>query len=68
MGRRHRRVPPLRSGFAEFRFPREVIVLAVRWHLRYGLLSYRATSKGAVALCGAGAADQQHPLTHNHTP
>jgi len=40
MGRRHRRVPPPRSGFAGFRFPREVIVLAVRWYLRYGL-SYR---------------------------
>ena len=38
--RRHRRVPPPRSGFAGFRFPREVIVLAVRWYLRYGL-SYR---------------------------
>jgi hypothetical protein len=40
MRRRHRRVPPLRSGFAGFRFPREVIVLAVRWYLRY-VLSYR---------------------------
>jgi transposase, IS6 family len=40
MRRRHRRVPPPRSGFAGFRFPREVIVLAVRWYLRYGL-SYR---------------------------
>jgi transposase-like protein len=29
-----------RSGFAGFRFPPEVIVLAVRWYLRYGL-SYR---------------------------
>jgi IS6 family transposase len=28
------------SGFAGFRFPREVISLAVRWHLRSGL-SYR---------------------------
>ncbi|MGH3802693.1 MAG: IS6 family transposase, partial [Pseudonocardiaceae bacterium] len=24
------------SSFAGFRFPREVIVLAVRWYLRYG--------------------------------
>lgn len=40
MGRRHRRVPPPMSSFAGFRFPREVIVLAVRWYLRYGL-SYR---------------------------
>ena len=29
-----------RSAFAGFRFPPEVIVLAVRWYLRYGL-SYR---------------------------
>ena len=28
------------SAFAGFRFPREVISLAVRWYLRYGL-SYR---------------------------
>jgi hypothetical protein len=35
-----RPVLPLRSAFAGFRFPREVIVLAVRWYLRYGL-SYR---------------------------
>ena len=31
---------PARSAFAGFRFPGEVIVLAVRWYLRYGL-SYR---------------------------
>jgi transposase-like protein len=31
---------PPRSAFTGFRFPREVIVLAVRWYLRYGL-SYR---------------------------
>ena len=30
----------LGSAFAGFRFPTEVIVLAVRWYLRYGL-SYR---------------------------
>ncbi|MGH3515332.1 MAG: IS6 family transposase, partial [Pseudonocardiaceae bacterium] len=40
MGRRHRRVPPPRSSFAGFRFPDEVIMLAVRWYPRYGL-SYR---------------------------
>ncbi|MGH3865293.1 MAG: IS6 family transposase [Pseudonocardiaceae bacterium] len=40
MRRRHVRVPPPGSGFAGFRFPREVIMLAVRWYLRYGL-SYR---------------------------
>jgi transposase-like protein len=35
----HRHAPP-RSAFAGFRFPPEVIVLAVRWYLRFGL-SYR---------------------------
>jgi hypothetical protein len=25
------------SAFADFRFPREVITLVVRWYLRYGL-------------------------------
>ena len=37
---RIRPVLPPRSASAGFRFPREVIVLAVRWYLRYGL-SYR---------------------------
>ena len=32
-------IPP-RSTFAGFRFPPDVIVIAVRWHLRFGL-SYR---------------------------
>ena len=41
---KHRRLvrpiqPPV-SGFAGFRFPPEVILIAVRWYLRYGL-SYR---------------------------
>jgi transposase-like protein len=31
---------PPRSAFAGFRFPAEVIVVAIRWYLRYGL-SYR---------------------------
>jgi transposase-like protein len=31
---------PPKSAFAGFRFPAEVIVVAVRWYLRYGL-SYR---------------------------
>jgi hypothetical protein len=38
-----RRGAPPRSAFAEFRFPAEVIVVAVRWYLRYGL-SYRDAS------------------------
>jgi transposase-like protein len=37
---RRRKSPPPPSAFAGYRFPAEVIVLAVRWYLRYGL-SYR---------------------------
>ncbi len=42
MKRTRRPGPPARmpSGFTGFRFPPEVILLAVRWYLRYGL-SYR---------------------------
>jgi transposase-like protein len=38
--RRPRAAPLPRSAFAGFRFPPDVIVLAVRWYLRFGL-SYR---------------------------
>jgi transposase-like protein len=37
---RSRRSSPPRSAFAGFRFLSSVIVVAVRWYLRYGL-SYR---------------------------
>ncbi len=40
MRRRSCRVRPSRSAFAGFRFPSDVIILAVRWYLRY-TLSYR---------------------------
>jgi hypothetical protein len=40
MRRRDVRVSPSPSSFAGFRFPPDVITLAVRWYLRYGL-SYR---------------------------
>jgi transposase-like protein len=40
MRRRHSQVPVPRSSFAGFRFPPDVIVIAVRWYLRYAL-SYR---------------------------
>ena len=71
MRRRLGRVPPPRSGFAGFRFPPDVIMVAVRWYLRFGL-SYRdveelltergvtvdhVTIYGAVALRGVGAAE-----------
>ena len=32
-----RPIQPHRSAFAGFRFPPEVILIAVRWYLRYGL-------------------------------
>jgi transposase, IS6 family len=38
--RRPRPAPIVRSAFAGFRFPPDIIVVAVRWHLRFGL-SYR---------------------------
>jgi transposase, IS6 family len=37
---RRRPAPVSPSAFAGFRFPAEVVTVAVRWHLRYGL-SYR---------------------------
>ena len=40
MRRRSCRVPASRSSFTGFRFPPDVITIAVRWYLRYGL-SYR---------------------------
>lgn len=40
MHRRPRRGPSPQSGFVGFRFPPDVIMVAVRWYLRYGL-SYR---------------------------
>jgi transposase-like protein len=38
--RRPRPAPAARSAFAGFRFPPDIIVVAVRWYLRFGL-SYR---------------------------
>lgn len=35
-----------RSAFKGFRFPPEIIVLAVRWYLRYGLLPLRVDDSG----------------------
>ena len=40
MGRRALQVPASKPNFAGFRFPPDVIMIAVRWYLRYGL-SYR---------------------------
>jgi transposase-like protein len=51
-------VPP-RSAFAGFRFPPEVIVLAVRWYLRYGL-SYRDVEE----LLGERGIEVDHVAVH----
>jgi transposase-like protein len=45
--RRRRPVPATRSAFAGFRFPADVILLAVRWYLRFGL-SYRDVLGGLI--------------------
>ncbi len=38
---RRRPLPPATSAFSGFRSPAEVIVVAVRWYLRYNLVPYR---------------------------
>jgi transposase-like protein len=38
MRSRHSRLAVPQSSFVGFRFPPEVITLAVRWYLRYGLM------------------------------
>jgi len=60
MCRRHSRPPAPRSGFAGFRFPPEVILVAVRWYLRYRL-SYRDVEE---LLAERGIAVDQATLVH----
>jgi hypothetical protein len=47
----HRSITP-RSAFAGFRFPSEVIVLAVRWHLRFGLMPLNVLRKAGLGCAG----------------
>ena len=49
MKRTRRPGPPVTmlSGFNLFRFPPEVILLAVRWHLRYGLSTVARAARPA---------------------
>jgi hypothetical protein len=59
--RRSRPIPVVpSSAFKGFRFPPEIIVLALRWYLRYGL-SYRDVEE----LLGerVGAENSSGPLT-----
>ena len=55
------------SAFSGFRFPREVITVAVRWYLRYGL-SYRDVEEVARrARCQRGSRERL-PVVHRFTP
>jgi transposase-like protein len=58
--RRLARVPAPRSGFAGFRFPPEVIMVVVRWYLRYAL-SYRDVEE---PLAERGITVDPSPLVH----
>jgi transposase-like protein len=61
MPRRPCWVRPPRSAFAGFRFPPDVIILAIRWYLRYGL-SYRDVEE---LLAERGiAVDQVNPRSY----
>ena len=70
MRRRCRRVPALRSSFAGFRYPPDVILVAVRWYLRYALsyrdveelLAERGVIVDHVSVYRVGAA--VHPAAH----
>jgi Domain of unknown function (DUF4157) len=59
MRRRPARVPAPRSGFAGFRFSPDVIMMAVRWYVRYGL-SYRDV-EGAAGGTGHHRGPADHP-------
>jgi len=50
--RRSRPVAPTPSAFAGFRFPPDVIVLAVRWYLRFGLSLKDTQSRTWLVTCG----------------
>lgn len=43
--RQFRPIAPCSTAFAGFRFPPEVIVLAVRWYLRSGRLRWRIVER-----------------------
>ena len=58
--RRSRPIPTIQSSaFVGFRFPPEIIVLAVRWYLRYGL-SYREVEE----LLGERGIEVDHVTIH----
>jgi transposase-like protein len=64
LAHRSRRSTPPCSAFSGFRFPADVIVLAVRWYLRFGL-SYRDVEE---LLAEQGQADQERVVGTKPTP
>ena len=71
MPTRRRPLLPARSAFAGFRFPAEVIVVAVRWYLRYNL-SYRdvedcwssGASRSTTSACSGGCSGSCDTRSH----
>ena len=55
--RRPRPAPVVRPAFAGFRFPSKIIVLAVRWYMRFGLSTATSTS------CSPSAASRSTTFT-----
>ena len=57
------------SVFAGFRFPREVISVAVRWYLRYGL-SYRDVEEllARSSPCATGPEGSNMPVSSGLVP
>jgi hypothetical protein len=65
MRRRPARVSTPWSGFASFRFPPEVIMVAVRSYLRYGVLSRRGRATALTRLCSARVISAGHAFVQN---
>ena len=60
---RPRPAPAMRSAFAGFRFPPDIIVLGVRWYLRFGL-SYRDVEE----LLAERGVEVDHVTVHTEAP
>jgi transposase-like protein len=67
--RRRRPAPTTRTAFAGFSFPPDVIVLAVRWYLRFGLsnrearnCSPNAASRSTTSPSTGGSSDSRRCL------
>src|SRR6266536_3241581 len=60
---RPRPAPAMRSAFAGFRFPPDIIVVGVRWYLRFGL-SYRDVEE----LLAERGVEVDHVTVHTEAP